>query len=342
MAVVRRLLVAYDGSDQSNAALDVALELGRALSASTIVCYAVDVATELGHIAAGFHDAPALAEAMREEGQSILALAVSRAAASGWKIETALVDAPAASGINAFARRTRANAIVIGSHGRTGLRRVVLGSVAESVMRRADVPVLVVRTPSRPPKTRTTASPSGKLILVAYDSSDQSDSALDVAIGLAAPELASIVACYAMDVAAEIGRIAAGFNYAPVSAKKVLREDARAILARASSRAAAFGWKIETKLIDAPIVSGIIAFAARSRAGMIVTGSHGRSGLPRFILGSVAEGIMRHAEVPVLVVRTPSRRPAKRGALGAIDDGAPSKRRSSPRTSKITNGSGRR
>lgn len=151
-------------------------------------------------------------------------------------------------------------------------------------------------------------------LLVAYDSSDQANAALGVAIGLARSEHASIVACYALDIATEMGRIAAGFHYAPASARKMLREDADAILAQAAARGTAAGLRIETRFLDAPAISGITAFARRSRADMIVIGSHGRSGLPRFILGSVAEGVMRHADVPVLVVRTPTSARKKRAA----------------------------
>jgi nucleotide-binding universal stress UspA family protein len=145
-----------------------------------------------------------------------------------------------------------------------------------------------------------------KRLLVAYDSTDQANAALDVAIALARSEGASVVACYAIHISAELGRIAAAFHYTPASAARMLREDAHAILAAASSRAAELGVKIETKLLDAPVVSGITAYARRIRADMIVAGSHGRSGLPRLLLGSVAEGLMRGASVPVLVVRTPA------------------------------------
>jgi nucleotide-binding universal stress UspA family protein len=143
-------------------------------------------------------------------------------------------------------------------------------------------------------------------LLVAYDSSDQANAALDVAIAVARSEGAAIVACFALKMSAEIGRIAAAFHYAPASAARMLRDDARAVLESATMRAAAAGLKIRTKLLDAPVVAGITAYARRIGAEMIVVGSHGRSGLPRFLLGSVAEGLMRHASVPVLVVRAPT------------------------------------
>lgn len=157
-------------------------------------------------------------------------------------------------------------------------------------------------------------------LLVAYDGSDQAKAALDIAIGLARNERASVVACYVMDVATEIGRVAAGFRYAPASARKTLCQDAAAILAEASSHATAAGFQIETKFVDAPTIAGIEALARRARADMIVIGSHGRSGLPRIVLGSVAEGVMRHANVPVLIVRTPTRVSRKRTvATGSRD-----------------------
>ncbi len=158
-------------------------------------------------------------------------------------------------------------------------------------------------------------------LVVAYDGSDQAKSALDVAIALARSERACVVVCYALDVATEIGRIAAGFHYTPPTAKKMLREDARAILGEASARVAASNWKLETKFLDVPVVSGIVDFASRIGSDMIVIGSHGRTGLPRFILGSVAEGVLRHAGVPVLVVRTPIRR-TKRVKKGGSARGA--------------------
>ncbi len=144
-----------------------------------------------------------------------------------------------------------------------------------------------------------------KRLLVAYDSSDQSNAALDVALALARSEGASITAAYAMHISEEIGRIAAAFHHTPASAAKMLRDDARAILAEASQRASAAGIAIDTKLVDAPVISGLVDYARRIRADTIVAGSHGRSGLPRLLLGSVAEGLMRHAGVPVLVVRMP-------------------------------------
>jgi len=147
-------------------------------------------------------------------------------------------------------------------------------------------------------------------LLVAYDTSDQAKAALDVAIALARNEGASIVACFALHIEAEVGRIAAAFHYTPVSAVRMLRDDARAVLDSAAAYAKAAGLSIKTKLIDAPPVSGISEYARHMRADMIVVGSHGRSGLPRLLLGSVAEGLMRHATVPVLVVRTPP--PAKK------------------------------
>jgi nucleotide-binding universal stress UspA family protein len=153
-------------------------------------------------------------------------------------------------------------------------------------------------------------------LLVAYDSSDQAKAALDVAIGLARSEGVSVVACYALQIEAEMGRIAAAFHYTPVSAVRMLRDDARAVLDSATARAEAAGVKIKTKLIDAPAVSGICEYARRMRADTIVVGSHGRSGLPRLLLGSVAEGLMRHSSVPVLVVRAPA--PARKSSRKSL------------------------
>lgn len=146
-----------------------------------------------------------------------------------------------------------------------------------------------------------------KRLLVAYDGSEQANAALDVAVALARSERATLTACLALHFSEELGRIAAAFHYTPASAMRMLREDARAVLAAAAERAAGAGIKVRTKLVDAPVVAGIIACAKAARAEMIVAGSHGRTGIPRLLLGSVAEGLMRKATVPVLVVRQPAK-----------------------------------
>lgn len=180
---------------------------------------------------------------------------------------------------------------VIGTHGRTGLARIMLGSVAEKVVRHAPCSVLAVR-------------PDGEVkpfrhVLVPTDFSESADDAIALAAALTEPG-GSISLLHVMEV--------------PVAFTGEIRN---ADLARAIDKAAtkALG-DVATKLRDRTS----LAVETRFRMGypgaqilaaldddrtidLVVMGSHGRTGIMRALLGSVAEKLVRHARCPVLVSR---------------------------------------
>ena len=148
MSAYKRILVAVDGSAASNKGLSEALRLAKVQRAS--VC-AVHVVNEFPAFAAMDGMAAAavdLVPALREGGKRVLARAKAVAAKARVPIKTILrerIGGPAAEWIVREARKQRADLIVLGTHGRRGLRRLVLGSDAEQVVRTASVPVLLVR-----------------------------------------------------------------------------------------------------------------------------------------------------------------------------------------------------
>jgi nucleotide-binding universal stress UspA family protein len=149
----RRILVAVDGSRTSDAALREALELARHAHARLRIVHVIDSPYDypdvmFGHVAGDFED---LQHAWQKAGQAMLdqALAVAREVpfeAEGELIETAGRRLPDA--IVDEARRWGADLIVVGTHGRRGLDRLLLGSVAEGISRTSPVSVLLVRGPS--------------------------------------------------------------------------------------------------------------------------------------------------------------------------------------------------
>jgi universal stress protein A len=90
----------------------------------------------------------------------------------------------------------------------------------------------------------------------------------------------------------------------PVSVEALLRQDADAHLAPMLLLARERGVEADGRVVFGHIAEAILAVAAESRADMIVMGTHGRTGLARMTMGSIAEDIIRHADVPVLTVRT--------------------------------------
>jgi len=147
-----RILVAVDGSPNSEHALRHAVGLAKGLSASLCILHVVDIGLlplepELSI------DFDALFKARHAAAEKILAAARDSVQASGLAVEARLLDTATptqhvAAAIAAEAANWRADLIVQGTHGRRGIERWLLGSVAEGVARRASVPVLLVPMPA--------------------------------------------------------------------------------------------------------------------------------------------------------------------------------------------------
>jgi len=146
----KRILVPIDGSPTSNRGLREAIGLAKAQKARLQLVHVVDVHhAMLAGLSSGDTVAD-LATALEQRGRRLLESAATRVRQSGVQAETALLESlagPAAESIVRQARKWRADLIVIGTHGRRGLKRLVLGSDAEQVVRNAPVPVLLVRAP---------------------------------------------------------------------------------------------------------------------------------------------------------------------------------------------------
>lgn len=151
----RRILVPVDGSPCANRGLRAAVELARDQKAEVVLLHVVDETVVVQSLAAVDYvpegGVDALVAALRETGRKILARAQATLAKSGIAATTVLRETmgqPVADAIVAQARRTHADVIVLGTHGRRGLARIVMGSDAEGVVRMSPVPVLLVRAPA--------------------------------------------------------------------------------------------------------------------------------------------------------------------------------------------------
>jgi len=144
----QRILIAVDGSDLSNHALQEAIALAQNLHAALRIVHVVDEVTL--NWEGEYADMSAVQESFRESGQRILEKAQNIAREAGMEHEAKLLE------IQTFGHRISdliveeakdwpADLIVVGTHGRRGLHDVLLGSVSDGVVRRASVPVLLVR-----------------------------------------------------------------------------------------------------------------------------------------------------------------------------------------------------
>ena len=143
----RRILVPLDGSATSQRGLKQAMQLARASGARVRVLHVLDETPALGMMEEGVDLRPFL-DMLGKRGRAIVERAQALARHAGVAADAATVESaggPAADAILREAKKWRADLIVMGTHGRRGLRHVVLGSEAERVVHRSPVPVLLVR-----------------------------------------------------------------------------------------------------------------------------------------------------------------------------------------------------
>ncbi len=146
----KKILIAVDGSETSKKALDAALQMARESGGKVQLLHVVN---ELGYFSG--HDAygaqiAELIELARQSGHKILDEAIDAATAAGVAAERVFVEKfteTLGDIVSATATRLGSDLIVVGTHGRRGIGRLLLGSGAEQIIRFASVPVLVVRTP---------------------------------------------------------------------------------------------------------------------------------------------------------------------------------------------------
>lgn len=145
----KRILIPVDGSDTSTKALVAGLQMARETGASVRLVHFINEMAYLGGIDP-YGGYPAdLAGMMREGGAKVLADAMAVAQSAGVEVSQVLLEEPGTrlgEAVATAARHWGADLVVVGSHGRRGMGRVLLGSGAEQILRLAPVPVLVIRS----------------------------------------------------------------------------------------------------------------------------------------------------------------------------------------------------
>lgn len=141
----KKILVPTDGSTPSVKARQVAIEVAKMFSIPIVAIYVVEPLPYVGLAEVGVPDLAEYAKAIREEATKVLENITADCQAQGVKCEVHLVDAANVDqGIMEQAAEHDCNLIVMGTHGRRGLNRLLMGSVARSILTESKIPVLVV------------------------------------------------------------------------------------------------------------------------------------------------------------------------------------------------------
>src|SRR5687767_14613280 len=289
MTAPKQILVAMDFSEQGERALDSALELGSRFRAEVHLVHALEVALPLFEPYAVVLPADWIGEA-RRLAQEKLQKAHARVKARGLSGTVHLGDVPAAHAIAERARELGADLVVVGTHGHTGLKHVLLGSVAERTVEYAPCAVWTV-------KGSGGASP--RTIVVGTDFSPSAAEAAASAAEWARMFGARLHLVHALQVPMPL--IAPYEVAIPEGVIEGARREAERQLAEAAKGLS--GVSVTTELASTPAHAALVDAAKRLPAELIVTGSRGLTGLKHALLGSVAERTLRHAPCSVLTVR---------------------------------------
>ncbi|WP_049987960.1 universal stress protein [Halobellus rufus] len=273
---VGRILVPIDGSDGASAALDHAISVADATDAEILLLavvnpYGMSSVTERTEVEAELEDVVTDAAARVQDA----GVAVSTAIEAGFPHEEIL---------NAVEDHS-IDLIAMGTHGRSGFERFVIGSVAEKIVRLSPVPVLTVRTKARGERPY-------RDIVVPTDGSDAAVPAERWGVDLGAEFGAAV---HALSVVPE-GPVRSS------ETRAAYEEIAQSAVDRVAARGSEFGVDVEETIEHGVPHREIIDHCTGIAADLVVLGTHGRTGVERFILGSVAEKVVRLSETPVLVV----------------------------------------
>lgn len=283
--MTQRVLVPYDSSEQAEYALTHAVSEFQ--DADIVLLYVIEPVTEQTggpYTGTNYRRELETAETMLENVRDTYDEAE--------RIETRVEYGRPVHGIVSSLTEDRFDHVVMGSHGRDGASRLLLGSVAETVARRSPVPVTVVRSPSEG---------SAGQVLVPFDASAMSERALEHALDQF--EEATVTAVY-VAYPTDNGYTSSESAFDVFENWEDERTDhVESVLTAADEIADEHGRTIDTESIDGTPAEAIVEFAEEQDMDHVVLGSTGRDGLSRLLLGSVAETVIRRSPASVTVVK---------------------------------------
>jgi nucleotide-binding universal stress UspA family protein len=308
---IRSILVPLDGSPFSEHALPAAVGVARRTGATLELVRVHEpvmpvvpgqlAAVPVTPVASASAFDPRLEENHRRADESYLQSTAARITVeSGLNARITLLDGLPGEALAARVTERGADLIVMTTHGRSGLSRLWLGSVAEGLVRHVTVPVLLVKPGERKPDASARAF---RRVLIPLDGSPLSESIMEPAIEVAGAEVKYSI----VRVSEPVGSPSvAGFGAAAVAREEAeqMEHQINAYLDSVAERLRARGLDVERRpLLHVHAASAILHAAAEIGADLIAMATHGRGGLRRLLLGSVADKVLRGADTIVLLYR---------------------------------------
>ena len=296
---IRAILATTDFSDESRSGVRYAVALGKRLGATVELLHVLESPSGISGVESVLLALDA--SDWTRLGRRRMAAWAKRESKGGLVVTGSVRTGNPLREICTAAREDAVDLVVIATHGCTGAKRGLLGSIAERVVRHAPCPVLTVRTRIMPRLVGKAHPFKVNRILVPMDFSDVSKGALPWATFLAAQFEAEVVLLHVVEnlpIEYPLGHELTSHLIIP------LIKQAEADLKRAAADLArSFRINISAAVREGRPHKEIGAVARALGADLIVLTTHGYTGLKHAWLGSTAERVVRHAHCPVLVVR---------------------------------------
>lgn len=287
------ILVPLDGSRLSESVLPLAVEVARGTDSGLRLLY---VHPEMNQLPQVLLENGPLLPAHRY--LSTLALSLQ---APGFVVNSVVESGPVVEQIEWVAQRQKCHLVALATHGRSGLGRAALGSVADKLIHITTQPLLLWKLEKEAPAHTGIHLRS---IVVALDGSALGEAAFAEAQVLARRMKLKL---HLVQVAPTAASIAAGVDpylgYYDPKLFDAIQESAETYLAVKSAAAREQGLEVQTAILSGAVASQLIDYADGLPGSMLAVSTHGRSGLGRWALGSVADRVIRGAHRPVLLVR---------------------------------------
>jgi nucleotide-binding universal stress UspA family protein len=289
-----KVLAALDFGDPSLEAVRQARALAHAVSGTLSICHVLPGMSPLAGVLGEIDKTESAALTGEEEDTRRALLDHVRQHVGLEAPDVRVLRGEAHEEIVRAAKLLDASYVVVGTHGRTGISRMVLGSVAERVARHAHCSVLVAR-----PEQQT------GVVVAASDLSEASLPAIAEGAAAAKRRGARLVVVSVLEWGSAMPMPAVGmFGTLPAIPPPQVQQQVRDALQTAVGQAMiAAGAQGEVRIVDGAAAPGIVEVANEVGAELVVVGTQGRTGLARIALGSVAEEVIRKASSSVLTVR---------------------------------------
>ena len=304
MITIRRILCPVDFSDHSRQALDHALAIAAWYDATVTVLHVSPVMPVAAYVSGS--GLPAYVTMTADARNALVASMrrfAEREAPAGAPVEVEVAEGGIPETILARSSALPADLLVLGTHGRSGFNRWLLGSVTEKLVRTALCPVLTV------PRAIEDAVPIAlRRIVCAIDFSDCSMTALDYAMSFAQEARAQLTVVHVIELPPDIPReVHETVRAGPRNLTEYIaaaEEEGRARLSDAVPERLRASIAVDTVLAAGKPYREILRVASEHQADLLVVGVHGRGAIDRLFFGSTTQHLVRQAACPVLTLKT--------------------------------------